>query len=278
MKDHTINDNRLSLAILVVVLVCVQGFGQSQNESRTESDSGGISCPIYLVTIEVRLGQQSGASDLGRENFVLYDNGVVQDISFWTKLEGSATENKETSYAIGYHPPVSFDGKLHRIRVVVQNKANNKLRVQFSPTRYRATREVFGEARPLMSPDSFFDTYGDLDWEDEKARLDNFAIFLLNNPSFVGHIFVWAGKLSGRGEAQARALRSRKYLVDYRKVESNRVVWHDNGFAEEANTILQPMPRERPMLKFDSHVSPSEVRFLENCRRGLPVRRKRVRL
>ena len=122
-----------------------------------------------------------------------------------------------------------------------------------------------------VSPNSFFDNYGDLDWEDEKARLDNFAIFLLNNPTFVGYIFVWAGKCACAGEAQARAMRAKKYLVDYRKIVWNRVVWHDNGYAEGVNTILQPMPRERPMLEFDSHVKPSEVQFLKNCRRGIPI-------
>jgi hypothetical protein len=126
------------------------------------------------------------------------------------------------------------------------------------------------------SPHSFFDSYGDLRWEDEKARLDNFAIFLLNNPTFVGYIFVWAGKRACRGEAQARALRAKKYLVEYRKVEGNSVIWHDNGYGEEVNTILQPMPRDRPMLEFDSHVKPSDVQFLTDCVRGIPRHRKRV--
>ncbi len=126
------------------------------------------------------------------------------------------------------------------------------------------------------SPTSFFDSYGDLRWEWEKARLDNFAIFLLNNPTFVGHIFVWAGKRACRGEAQARALRAKKYLVDYRKVEWNRVIWHDNGYAEEVSTILEPMSRERAMLEFDSHVKPSEVQYLKDCNGGIPVRRRRT--
>ena len=125
-----------------------------------------------------------------------------------------------------------------------------------------------------ISPDSFFDSYGDLDWEWEKARLDNFAIFLLNNSAFVGHIFVWAGKRACRGEAQARAMRAKKYLVDYRKVEWNRVIWHDQGYAAEVNTILEPMSRERPMLEFDSQVMTSEVQFLKNCRRGIPIRKR----
>ena len=129
---------------------------------------------------------------------------------------------------------------------------------------------------PSVSSYSFFDSYGDLDWEWEKTRLDNFAIFLLNNSAFVGHIFVWAGKRACRGEAQASAMRAKKYLVDYRKVEWKRVVWHDKGYAVEVNTILEPMSRDRPMLEFDSHVKPSEVQFVKKCIRGIPVRRKRA--
>jgi hypothetical protein len=105
-----------------------------------------------------------------------------------------------------------------------------------------------------ISPDSLFDSYSDLDWESEKARLDNFAIFLIQNPTFIGYIFVWAGKRTCRGEAQARAQRAKKYLVECRKVEWDRVIWHDNGYAENVNTVLQPMPRDRPMLEFDFHV------------------------
>lgn len=76
---------------------------------------------------------------------------------------------------------------------------------------------VYG-ATPLAAPDSFFDSYGDLDWEWEKARLDNFAVFLSHDPAFIGHIFVWVGKRACKGEAQARAVRAKNYLVGYRKI------------------------------------------------------------
>jgi len=127
---------------------------------------------------------------------------------------------------------------------------------------------------PSVSPSSFFDSYGDLDWEWEKARLDNFAIFLLNNPAFVGHILVWAGKRACKGEAQARAVRAKTYLVEYRKVEWSRVMWHDMGYAVEVSTILEPMGRERPMLTFDTVVNKNEVQFLKNCMRGIPSRKR----
>jgi hypothetical protein len=54
-------------------------------------------------------------------------------------------------------------------------------------------------------------------------------------------------------------MREKKYLVDYRKVEWNRVVWHDKGYAAEVNTILEPMSSDRPMLELIHTLS--RVRF-----------------
>ena len=60
-----------------------------------------------------------------------------------------------------------------------------------------------GECR--VSPDSPFDSYGNICFEDEKARLDNFAIALQQNPEWIGYIVVYAGNESCAGEAQYRA-------------------------------------------------------------------------
>jgi hypothetical protein len=40
---------------------------------------------------------------------------------------------------------------------------------------------------PSFVVDQWFDSYGDLSWEDEKARLDNFAIALRQDPHFELH-------------------------------------------------------------------------------------------
>ena len=45
------------------------------------------------------------------------------------------------------------------------------------------------DSRTLASlPDQPLDTYGAIPWENEKIRLDNFAIHLQSNPQFIGHI------------------------------------------------------------------------------------------
>jgi hypothetical protein len=134
-----------------------------------------------------------------------------------------------------------------------------------------------GNCIATPSPTQVFDRYGNIRWEDEQARLDNFAIFLMQNPPFIGHIFVWAGRRACRGEAQARAVRAKNYLVRFRKIAENRIVWQDEGYNDEPETILQPMERGKPMLAFDSRVAPRDVQFIENCRHGLPVGKRRVK-
>ena len=134
-----------------------------------------------------------------------------------------------------------------------------------------------GNCIAIPIPTQVFDRYGNIRWEDEQARLDNFAIFLMQNPSFVGYIFVWAGRRACRGEAQARAVRAKNYLVRFRKIAENRIVWQDEGYNDEPETILQPMQRGKPMLAFDSPLTPRDVQFIENCRHGFPVRKRRVK-
>lgn len=87
-----------------------------------------------------------------------------------------------------------------------------------------------------------FDIYGALDLEDEQARLDNFAIALLNEPKSLGYIIAYGGRRGRRGEAQAGAERARLYLVNERKVDAGRVVTIDGGFQEEITFQLIIVP------------------------------------
>jgi hypothetical protein len=91
--------------------------------------------------------------------------------------------------------------------------------------------------------DSLFDRYGALRWEDEKARLDNFAIALQQDENLVGYILVFDSLGGCAGEAQARAIRAKRYIVEHRGVSWNRVIWRREGYTDGISTILQPVPR-----------------------------------
>jgi hypothetical protein len=112
-----------------------------------------------------------------------------------------------------------------------------------------------------------FDEYGPICWEDEKARLDNFSIALLyGDKTSIGNIIVYDGKSACRGEAVARAIRAKKYLVEFRKVEPDRVIWRWGGHREELTTILQDMPLGSGTWPLMPLTSPDEVIFIGNCK------------
>ena len=70
---------------------------------------------------------------------------------------------------------------------------------------------------------------GSISWEMEMAHLDNFSIQIMNEPSLIGYILVYSGEDSCRGEAQARALRMKNYMMEVRGVPWNKVMWRDGG-------------------------------------------------
>ena len=123
-------------------------------------------------------------------------------------------------------------------------------------------------------PTRAFDEYGRICWEDEKARLDNFAVQLVNvSPTTLGHIIVYDEKRACRGEAVARALRAKKYLVEYRKVPSNRIVWRWGGYQTELMTTLVIHPAGAEIWPFLPSISRDDVTFIGNCnRRVRPVK------
>lgn len=122
--------------------------------------------------------------------------------------------------------------------------------------------------RSLPSPiDQIFDEYGDLSWENEKARLDNFAIALQQNPEVTGYIYVYAGRRACRGEAQAHAIRAKKYVVEVRGVKANRILLRDGGYREELSVNLVLAPPGAPELQAVPTVNPNEIESTKKCKK-----------
>ena len=101
---------------------------------------------------------------------------------------------------------------------------------------------VLGNAELSMSPNSPFDSYGAIRWEDEKARLDNFAIALQNYEKSVGCILVYDDVGGCPGEAKARAIRAKRYMTEYRGIPWNRVWWRRDGFTKGISHTLLVVP------------------------------------
>ena len=92
------------------------------------------------------------------------------------------------------------------------------------------------------APTSPFDQYGALSWNNEMARLDNFAIHLQNYPRALGFIVVVDVDGGCPGEAKARALRAKRYIVEHRGVRWNQVVWKVESYGQDIHTTLLIAP------------------------------------
>jgi hypothetical protein len=87
-----------------------------------------------------------------------------------------------------------------------------------------------------------FDEIGEISRDDEKARLDNFAIELQNNPGTQGYIIAYGGRRSRYGNGRQRAERAREYLVATRGIDSSRIITVDGGTRDTASTEMWIVP------------------------------------
>jgi len=76
---------------------------------------------------------------------------------------------------------------------------------------------------PIANKPRKFDEYYDIARNDEKARLDNYAIQLQSEPGSQAYIIVYPSSRARPNDAQARAQRIIDYLVNSRGIDSQRV-------------------------------------------------------
>lgn len=90
------------------------------------------------------------------------------------------------------------------------------------------------------------ESYSNLSWKEERHRLDNFAVFLLNNPEMKGYVAFCVGRDDSIKKRQSHINRVKKYLTKFRKVDENQIIFMDIGKCNESLTILTPRDKELP--------------------------------
>jgi len=120
--------------------------------------------------------------------------------------------------------------------------------------------------RPEITP-TRFDEYGDIRFNDEKARLDNYAIQLQNQPQAQAYIIAYG---TCEGEGQARADRAKNYLVNTRGIEAGRITTVDGGCRADLAVELWIVPTGANPPEVDTT---NEVSPCPECRRA-PRRRR----
>lgn len=116
-----------------------------------------------------------------------------------------------------------------------------------------------------------FDEYGKILFSDEKARLDNVALQLRDEPTSVVYLWVYGGRKSCAGEVRARAIRAKNHLVR-RGIKAERVIWKEAGYREELTVAVWIFPREASEPSAAPTIDPSEVKVL-NCKNRRVVRK-----
>ena len=123
-------------------------------------------------------------------------------------------------------------------------------------------------------PTQIFDSFGDICCDAEKARLDNFAVALQNEPQGTGYIIFYGGTrykypwcsskrevLPRRGESQARATRLKPYLVNSCAMDPQRIIVINGGYRETLTAELWIVPKGAQAPTPTPTVQPKDVRF-----------------
>ena len=87
-----------------------------------------------------------------------------------------------------------------------------------------------------------FDEFGDILYSDLIARLDNFAVELMKDPSAKGFLIVYRTRRDLPGLNHVRAMRMKDYLVVMRGLPRDRLATVDGGVAEHLTQELWVVP------------------------------------
>lgn len=163
-----------------------------------------------------------------------------------------------------------------------QGKVNNITYVPAAKDSYLQCPGSFAQQSSDEEKEYFirkFDEYSNISFNDEKARLDNLAIYLQRQPEMKGYIIAYAGRRARVGEAQVRTERAKNYLVSERGIEAERIVTIDGGHREELEVDVYVLPHGVSAPTVTPTVDPSDVRIIKdnstkNNRTSSQLRRK----
>jgi hypothetical protein len=105
-----------------------------------------------------------------------------------------------------------------------------------------------------------FDTCCSCSYDDQKARLDNLAVALQNDPTTRTYVFAYGGRTSPTGQADRLLSRSRDYLVSLRAIDSSRIILINGGFREEDCVEVWIVPQGATPPTATPSVQPGDVR------------------
>ena len=153
--------------------------------------------------------------------------GIDQPITFTSKYTGGVPGSVNPVYNWTVSAGTIIEGQgTSTIKVDTKGLGGETVRATLSMGGY--TLECSADCvvtipLPKLSSRKF-DEFPDISRNDEKARLDNFAIELQNDPTATAYVIVYPGKTSKRGDVQHHSSRIVEYLVHSRGLDERRIV------------------------------------------------------
>ena len=87
-----------------------------------------------------------------------------------------------------------------------------------------------------------FDECNNCTFDDQKARLDNLAVELQNDPTTRGYIIAYGGRMSPVGQVEKLMNRAKEYMVTQRGIDASRLSVVNGGYREEDSVELWIVP------------------------------------
>lgn len=112
-----------------------------------------------------------------------------------------------------------------------------------------------------------FDECINCTFDDQKARLDNLAVELQNDPTTTGYIIAYGGRTSPIGQVEMLMTRARNYLTNERAIDGSRLVIVNGGFREGDSVELWLVPRGAATPRATPTVQAGEVKPAGTTRR-----------
>ncbi|MCU1266242.1 MAG: outer membrane protein/peptidoglycan-associated protein [Acidobacteria bacterium] len=124
-----------------------------------------------------------------------------------------------------------------------------------------STSELPQQAQPVK-----FDEFGDVRWNDLKARLDNFTIELQTRSDVKAYVIFYAsGKCSRPGEAANLAHNAESYLTNARGLPGSRIKAINGGFRETRFWELWILPSGAVVPTATPSVPRKRARISNKC-------------
>lgn len=153
--------------------------------------------------------------------------GIDQPITFTSRYTGGTPANVTPVYNWSVSAGTIIEGQgTSRIKVDTTGLDGQTVRATLSMGGYNLECSadcVVSIPLPKLTSRKF-DEFPDIQRNDEKARLDNFAIELQNDPTATAYVIVYPGRTSKRGDVQHHSNRIVEYLVHSRGLDERRIV------------------------------------------------------